>query len=166
MVLAAGHAATGMPLPADRTGIYFVGVAGLLLTAVAASLVARGGGVSVAGWVVAGIGMVIGLEYAGQMRTGSFLVWRYDADTLALLEEARGLVKAPATAAVSWQYEPAANFYRVTKGWMWLNPVTRGGVAAGGDFYLVLPGEAGLAEEMKLKVVRRGARSGALLCVR
>lgn len=161
-LLAAGHLLAGLPLPGDRTGLYLVVLPGLLLAAVSAALAARGGKWRMAGTAVAAAGALIGAQYALQLQARSFLVWRYDADTRQLLEVARGLVRAPARAAVSWQYEPAANFYRVTRGWQWLQPVTRESLQAGGDFYLLFPGQDAAAA-LKLKPAARGAVSGAVL---
>lgn len=165
IVLVAGHAAVNMPLPGDRTGLYLMVLPGLLLAGVAASLLEKGGAWKLVGMALLAVGALVSVQYALQLQTRSFLVWRYDADTLNLLETAQGKVKAPARAAVSWQYEPTANFYRVTKGWQWLEPVTRESLQSGGDFYLLMPGQTAAAEQLKLKTVARGEVSGTLLCL-
>ena len=162
-LLLVAHAAGGSPLPQDRTGIYFLGLAGGLLAAVASALVGRKGRLRYAGVALVGVGAAVAAQYAVQLQTRSFLVWRYDADTRDLLELARAKVPSPATAAVSWQFEPAANFYRVTKNWQWLQPVRRDSLDTGGDFYLLLPREGELVRSLHLTVAARGAVSGSYL---
>lgn len=67
--------------------------------------------------------------------------------------------------ALTWQCEPAANFYRVTKGWQWLEPVIRDSLQRGGDSDLLMPAQSAVAEERKWKVVEHAESSGSLLCL-
>jgi 4-amino-4-deoxy-L-arabinose transferase-like glycosyltransferase len=165
LLLLAVHLTVGGLLPIDRTGLYFTALAGGLLAAVAASLLARGGAPRAAAAAIGVLGAVIAGQYVLQFQTASFLVWRYDADTRSLLEQAQQTVQAPAAAAANWEFEPAANFYRVTRGWQWLKPLTRDGPQAGGDFYLLLARESELVERLGPARVVRGPVSGAYLCM-
>jgi 4-amino-4-deoxy-L-arabinose transferase-like glycosyltransferase len=158
------HLVRGVPLPQDRTGMYFMPLAGLLLACVVEAAPWRA-----ASMALAAVGVLIAVQYAAQVQTRSFLTWRYDADTLTLLESAKAEWKdttKPARVGASWQLEPSTNYYLVTQKWTWMAPMRRETPVAESDYYLLLPQDAGLVEERKLRVVRRGETSGTVLASR
>jgi hypothetical protein len=161
LFLLASHLIRGVPLPQDRTGMYFMPLAGLLLACVVEAAPWRAASVA-----LAAVGALIAVQYVAQMQSRSFLTWRYDADTLMLLESSKAEWKDTTKAArvgASWQLEPSINFYLVTQKWTWMQPMRRETPVAESDFYLLLPQDAGLVAERKLRVVRRGEESGTVL---
>jgi hypothetical protein len=71
----------------------------------------------------AAVAILLAAGYAAQMRVCYFAVWRYDADTRALINELaqRRDQQAPELRpGVSWQWEPPVNYYRTVRGWTWL----------------------------------------------
>jgi len=120
-------------------------------------------GLAVARWrpclIFAG---VLAGVYLGQLHWRSFYVWRYDADTKALV---RALAAEPhgdhVTVGASWPLEPSLNYYRETMHLGWLAPVTRGGTGGDFDYYVLTEAESGAV--VGLEVVYRGEISGTSL---
>jgi hypothetical protein len=159
VLLLAAHVVAKVPLPQDRTGIYF-----FLLGALLVALLWEDPNRWVR-WFATGVGaLLIGL-FAAQLQVKSFYVWRYDTDTRALLENAgaRWQGRPPALLGGSWVFEPTANFYRVTRKWTWLQPVTRGEAGRAADLYLFTPAEAGAVKTLQLDVWATGAVGQAVL---
>ncbi len=104
--------------------------------------------------VATGLVAVSLLHFAACVNLSSTYLWRYDADTRAAMDVVAS-VPAPALGAlrlgVSWQLEPAANFYRVTRGLAGLAPVTREDPRTGFDLYLLMAYDAGLVRALGLR---------------
>jgi hypothetical protein len=64
---------------------------------------------------------------------------------------------------VSWQLEPAANFYRITRGIAGLAPVTREDPRSGFDVYLLTAADRALAAELRLRTCSELPLAGTLL---
>jgi len=146
-VLVVARYTVGLLYPLDRTGVYLLPLAGLAVARWRACLIFAG--------VLAGV-------YLGQLQWRSFYVWRYDADTKALV---RALAAEPhgdhVTVGASWPLEPSLNYYRETMHLGWLAPVTRGGPGGDFDYYALTEAESGAVGA--LEVVYRGEISGTSL---
>ena len=47
------------------------------------------------------------------------------------------------TLGITWLFEPTVNYYRLTRGLTWLNPVTRNGPSIAADYYYVMRDDLG-----------------------
>jgi hypothetical protein len=169
LLLALAHFVFGLPYPVDRTGLYFLPLAGAAACTLAA--MARGGtqvsrnAASVAGFLC----VLVVICYVIQLNWTHFAVWRYDADTKRLLAGVahRFQEASPASvrAGVSWQLEPSSNYYRMIKQWQWLQAVRRDPSGADSDFYLLLSADAGIVAQRSLTIEERGVISGTTLAV-
>jgi hypothetical protein len=88
------HFAGGFPLLAERTGLYFLLLAPLALGAQAAILLDKGGLARWGGLALALIGTAAAGRFALSMETRSFYLWRYDADTKAMVKQIESLHSA------------------------------------------------------------------------
>jgi hypothetical protein len=165
-LLVLAHIITGLPYPEDRTGLYFVPLSLLCVTALLKLWEDRlpapawWAGVAVCGLLV--------IAFALQIQLSSFRVWRYDADTERIfsLIEKRSSGNGPIRLGVSWTLEPALNFYRVTRRAKWLEPVRRDGLEGERQFYLLVATEIGEIQRLGLKEIYRGPVSGTVLATR
>jgi hypothetical protein len=67
-------------------------------------------------------------------------IWKYDADTRNVLELlAQNRAGGDIRLGIDWHFEPAVNYYRETRGYGWLERVTRDGVTSEYDFYYLAP---------------------------
>jgi hypothetical protein len=162
VLLAALHYSAGVPYPSDRTGLYFLPLAGLLLPALARR---AGRAPALAVTVLAAL---IAVHYLVQWNTSSFYVWRYGADSRQILEridrERKG--GSPVRVGISWQLEPALNFYRIVHGWTWLAPLTRQGPDGDYDCYVLISNDRALIARRALHEIYRGPISGTVLATR
>jgi hypothetical protein len=157
---------TGLPYPEDRTGLYFVPLSLLCVTTLLKLWEDRlpapawWAGVAVCGLLV--------IAFALQIQSSSFRVWRYDADTSHIFSiiEQRKNNSGPIRLGVSWVLEPALNFYRVTQGANWLEPVRRDGFDGDRQYYLVTEEDRGEMTRLGLKEIYRGRVSGTVLATR
>ena len=160
--------AAGFPYPAERTGIYFYPLATLVCACLCQDLLARPDKARTAGIAMVVAGVAAGAAFAGQWTASSFYLWRYDADSRAILEQIGEMRKGTPGAVrigVPWQLEPSFNFYRVTRQYAWMHPVDRSGPRGRFDFYVLRPDEMPLKEELRLCVVRTFPASGAVIAV-
>jgi len=151
------HFGGGVLLPVDRTGLYFFPLWGLMMTALV-PMVPRA-----AGWVAGGLAVVLAGWYVVQINATHFMVWRYDSDTRALLEEIRR--ENPGRnvrIGISWQLEPSTEFYRTARGWQWYETASREALQPGLDAYLLIEQDKGQMATLNLEPVRRGAVSGTI----
>lgn len=157
---AAGNLSAGILYPADRTGLYHVPLFALALTGLASSAQApiRRTSAAVAAALIA--------SFAVQLQTSHFMVWRYDADTRALVEEFNRLglrsSKTP-VAGVSWVFQPAIVFYQETRGLKRFEFAAHEELRAGLDVYMLSDSDAALVEKYGLKIVRREPRSKTII---
>ncbi|HEY1204236.1 MAG: glycosyltransferase family 39 protein [Bryobacteraceae bacterium] len=158
-LLVALHYAVDMPYPSDRTGLYFLPLAGLALATLAKSAG------RIPGLAAAVVGALIAAQYLVQWNTSSFYVWRYEADSKRILELVEGAPRgtAPLRAGISWQLEPAFNFYRTVRRWTWLAPFDRSGPDGDYDIYVLISNDGALVARRALRVLYRGRVSGTVL---
>ena len=125
VLLAAAHLAAGVLYPKARTGLYFVPL--LVLTLACAADRARPRVVRLA---AAGVLCLLTATAVEQFTTGSYGQWRYDAGShrIAGLIAARasGYRRAVRVATTEHLYQPALEFYRVTRYPDHLAPVVDG----------------------------------------
>jgi hypothetical protein len=107
------------------------------------------------------------LEFAAQWNVNSFLVWRFDADTKRIFEliEAAPKPANPIRLGVSWQLEPALNYYRETRKATWMVTVERDGFDGVRQFYAALPQDQSKPPWPKLKLIYKGRISGTALAI-
>jgi len=158
-VLVMAHGITGMPLPVDRTGLYFPALIALILVLLSVRAFRPL-------WAFVGIAIVAS---AAQFNVRSFYVWDYDADTrtIANLIARRHASNAPESVHVgaSWKLEPALNYYRVTNQLSWMQPVDRRPIRSGAPFYAITAEDQRVIGELGLKAIYKGEVSGTVLAV-
>ena len=160
--------AAAFPYPAERTGIYFYPLATMSCACLCQALLEGKRAVHIAGMAMAVLGAAAGVAFAAQWTASSFYLWRYDADSRAILEyigeQHRG---KPGVARIGapWQFEPSFNFYRETRRYAWMRAVDRSGARGQFDYYVLPPDEMSLEKELALRVIRRFPVSGAVVAV-
>jgi hypothetical protein len=165
--LVVSHALFDVLYPVDRLGLYFLA---LMPMAVISGAAAGTRWISAAGLISA---TMVTIGFASQFNTRFFYIWRYDADTAAILEaikKDRGDRIGPVRLGISWPLEPAINFYRVVNGYAWLVPVDRSGPFGDYDYYVVAPPMKDLRIdddkvllERKLRILFRGPTSRTIV---
>jgi hypothetical protein len=159
------HAATGLPYPTDREGLYFVPLATLSVALLAWTLLAQPGLLRWVGRALLAFCVVFVAAFASQWHVHHFEVWWYDADTRQLfetLEQRRGS-RTNIRVGVSWQLEPALNFYRETRHADWMLPVRRDGFDGDRQFYALIDNDRQEIATRALTVIYRGPVSGTVL---
>ena len=162
---AAAHAATGLPYPTDREGLYFVPLATVSIALLASVLLAQPGAIRWAGRLLLVFCAIIAAVFISRWHTSYFEFWRYDADTNRLfdtLERQKGS-QTNVRLGLSWQLEPSLSFYRVTRNAEWLQPVKRDGLDGPRQFYALIPDDRAQIHKRKLRVIYRGPASGTVL---
>ncbi len=162
----AAHALLGARFPIERGAVVLVSTATLLLLALweaaARAPRARLG----ERCLTAATALALALFAAGTTLRRSVL-WPLDADMRnAMRAVASGAATAPPGSVrlgASWQLEPAANFYRVTRDIAGLAPVTREDPRAGFDLYLLIAADRALAAKLRLRTCAELPLAGTLL---
>jgi hypothetical protein len=153
------HLVLNLPLPGDRTGLYWIP----LVTLLGLTLVPLAGRLRIAAAVPLAAAVVV---YVASFNVSTYREWRYDASTRDLVGRIRDRHAAtpaePVVIGASWQLEPTINFYRVVWNLSWLREVERGTPRPGSTYYLLMPQDAALLSGMNLKVVET-APSGVVL---
>ncbi|MBV8847745.1 MAG: hypothetical protein JO307_33440 [Bryobacterales bacterium] len=156
------HHLTGLLYPIERTGLYMQLLIGLLVIAIPSAFPNAGLGKMFGKiWIILPVAFV--MLFVSQMETSYFSVWRYDADTRAMLDRIP-VRKAPAQLGASWEFEPVINYYRRTS-MPWVAPVGRSGPDGQYDFYMLTPWDQALLDQRGLKVVVRAPISQAVLAI-
>jgi hypothetical protein len=155
------HLATDLPYPMDRTGLYFLVLVPLALL----GLIAKGPRPAALAASIVGVALLV--VFASELNVREFLVWEYDADTKELIGRLAQLNKdkpdGSVKLAASWQLEPTLNFYRETNHWNWLQTVERSPIAAGANFYALIPADRDAARALRLQTLYQGPVSGTVL---
>lgn len=113
------HVVTGLPLPLERTGLYWLPLFVLGLAASAQALSARELRHRVARVAIEVTLAVLVAAYLAQFTTTHFRTWRFDAGSRDILDRVAswpcpaGRLRRLTT--TSWLYEPALEFYRVVR---------------------------------------------------
>jgi hypothetical protein len=164
------HSVWGFPLPAERTGLYFLLLAPLAFAAQTRLLLEQAGLARRAGLALALIGIAAAGRFALSLETRSFYLWRYDADTKAIADqiEALGSVTREGTSSIgaSWMHEPSLNYYILTRGWWWMAPVTRDSPRGEHGYYVLSGQDRTLVEDLKLEPIAEYPRSGVVLAAK
>ena len=135
-LLVAGHYATGLLYPYGRTGISWL----LLFGVSSVALASRFRTVKIAATPIALAALYC---YARVWSTASTVEWDFDAGTRAIVERIAAEPRSRSTVrvAASGAIPHTINYYRVTRGWTWLEDVKLGNVRQGRYDYYVLTGE-------------------------
>lgn len=159
----------GIPLPLERTGIFFVPLA-LLLIGIGAALptTSRPAVISrVAGITVLSLSA---LYFVGCLRLSYFREWRFDAEVkTAFVALARYQGQRPLRdVGADWRYSDTLNFYRVCLHHPELGPFGAGEPLAPGRsaYVLYAPAARELIRSEGLRVIYRGPLSDVVVAVR
>lgn len=122
------------PLPTDRMAVYFLALFGIAMLAGLTAL-ARAGRLQ--NRVATVVSSVIALACLGHFvrtaNTQHCYMWHYDKHTRSIMQLIPAMRHQPGgspkmTMATHALFEPAANFYRITKGYTWLELIPKEGV--------------------------------------
>lgn len=156
------HFALRRPYPEDRTGLYFLPLVLLILTAVARHAPRPG---ALAAYT---LGTLFALHFAAEFNVRKFWVWAYDADTRAMGEyiAARQAQSAAPVVRVggSWQLQESLMFYAQLRQWAWIE-LNTAAPAPGMDYYALISSARVVETTLGLKEVYRGPVSGSVLAV-
>ena len=144
-LLTVAHTTAGVLYPKERTGLYFVPLIILSLASAAEWTRSR-----VVRWAAAGVLCLLTATAIEQFTTGSYSQWRYDAGSRRIAERiaarASGYTRAVRVATTEHLYQPALEFYRVTRYQGLLAPVVDGfDPASTGDIDMVVVNTADAA---------------------
>lgn len=145
-LLIIAHATAGVLYPKERTGLYFIPL--IVLTLASAADWARSRAVR---WAAAGVLCLLTVTAFEQFTTGSYAQWRYDAGSRRIADliaaRASGYARSMRVATTEHLYQPALEFYRVTRYPDRLAPVVDGfDPASPGDIDLVVVTTADAAQ--------------------
>ena len=147
----------GVLYPLGRTAIYWVP----LLALATLALSARTRLLRVPAAVVAALCIV---QFLLLYRVTYFNSWLADAGVKPAVNVVRAREGArPVRIVASWQLEPSLNFYRRRYRLDWLEPVTRDGAGAPGDYHVLAEADADVVRKLGLTVLYRDPLSGTLL---
>ena len=145
VLLMVAHGTAGVLYPMERTGLYFIPL--IVLTLAAAGNSSR---YRVVRWGSMAVLSVLTMTAIEQFTVVSYGQWRYDAGSRRIAElissRAADLPRAVRVAATEHRYQPALEFYRVTRYPDRLAPVVDGlGTATVRDFDIVVVNAADAA---------------------
>jgi len=158
-----------VPYPWARTGLYFIPL--ITLTALALPEIPQIGSrlrrltrLTVFAFALLCLGF-----YLVQFQTKLYGEWPGDAGNKQIVSLIRSL-RPPAhpghvRIGISWELEPAMNFYRRLYRLDLIAPFNREGPDGDFDYYVILPREGSLVEKRKLRVLYRDPVSGVMLAV-
>ena len=160
----------GIPLPMERTSIFFVPL-GLLLIGIGAALPSSGSRFGmVPRYTSIAILSLCAIYFAGCLRVSYFREWKFDADVkevygaLADVKTRYGIREIE----VDWRYASPLNFYREyfhdrkVAPFVWTEPHVEGKPA----YLLYFPEAKDFIRKQNLQIVYRGKVSDAVVAVR
>jgi len=153
------HLLFDRPYPADRTGIYFLPLIGLVL----AGLAHREKYASIVSYA---LGLAVVAQFATEFNTRKFLLWEYDADTRSIaqaISSHRDTNTPVVHAGASWQLSEALYFYASKYGWSWLEITNK--PSPGLDFYALVMEDRGLEPGLGISEIYEGPVSHSVLAV-
>ncbi len=159
----------GVPYPLTRTGIYWLPLTVLCVSSLVTLLDPAPRVRATVGAPAAALAALLIFQFAMQFQTDHYGEWTMHSDLRRIVnlvrerQAARG--QARVKVAASWPLAAGLNFYRAMYRMDWLEPVTREGLGAGGDYYIVSHEDAGWLKKLPLEVIYRGASSGTVLAV-
>jgi hypothetical protein len=159
----------GVGYPNGRTALLLVPLAGMSLLFLISVLEARVEmPARLAGWAMLLLGTAAALNLLRSANLTTTSDWEYDADTKRMLADLAPLAtqrsgSPPVTLGVTWWYEPAINFYRVTRDLDWLQPVSRDGPRGAFDFYYLESVQRETAPACQMEILSTYPTTGNLL---
>jgi len=159
------HVALGMSYPIERAAAFLVPCLALLLVGLWEAT-ARAGRRPTRAALAAAAAMTLA-HFAVCLNLSRTRLWSFDADGRSVMAAvARAAASAPAGSlqlGVTWLLEPAANYYRITRGITGLATVTRQGVRPGSDLYYLLGEDRRSVRELGLSTCVELPTSGTVL---
>ena len=169
LLLVVGHYWLDLPYPEGRTAIYFLPLFALASLGCLQMLRVRAGfRKALACGITASLAISVAV-FAIQFNTRFFAVWRYDADTKAIVQAIAAREASstgPIRLGVSWPLAPSINFYRMTLMLDRIQPVDRRGPGGDFDYYVLAERDTRLVETEHLHRLMEYPVSGAVLAVR
>jgi hypothetical protein len=155
------------PYPELRTAMYWIPLLSLACLSVLRRLAEETGIQRIFTMPLAAIVVACVVQYATQFNIRYFAEWAYCAagkDMMQIVRAEHAL--KPGTrvrAGATWQLEPVINFYRVSWGLSWLDPVFRESPDNSFDYYLLASRDTSLVERRQLQTLLRDRLSGTVL---
>lgn len=167
LALLAAHHFAGVRLPYARTGLYFIPLLIVTLTAMAAAVRHHPALRRALGCPLTALGVLSLVQSAAQFQCNHFGEWRFDRSTKRIVELIRSeQFRAPRSAVrigASWVFEPTLNFYRRRYRLEWITPVARGNPDAEFDYYVLLSEDQAVASKRDLRILFADPFAGVLL---
>jgi hypothetical protein len=160
-----------LPLPKDRTALFFIPLLTLALGA-AAALRFRSGNRDGTGFLGAGFLIVAAVYFLGGLRLGYFKEWKFDAVTKDLYWLADDLHRRCGVTdfGVDWRYNASLNFYREVyhnDSLQEFQGSSSGELPSGKMAYLIFfPTSGDFIEQQRLKITYLDEPSGAVVAIR
>jgi hypothetical protein len=138
------HRLAGIPFPVERTGLYYVPLGAVLcIYSLDALCTTAGHGPRLAGvlFLCAAISVTLGGYFVRYFRPRSACAWWQDGhnpEVLRLIAQDRDRrsTNDRVLLRANWLMEPSLNFYRVTRHYAWLEPVSRDSLTRAGTDYI------------------------------
>lgn len=157
LLLIAAHYATGLPYPYGRTGFYWILLFGVGLIALAPLHRAAQG-------IAIGVTLAAVYCYAAAWSPRFTTDWQFDAGSREIAERIEALSQQrrhqPVRVAASDLLAPSLDFYRVTRGWTWMQRVQR---EEPFDYYVVIGADREWAERAGLQILLDHPVAGSAL---
>jgi len=168
VALFVAHLVLGVRYPVDRTGLYFLALVPIAMMTIDGR------------WrqVSALVSTVVLVAFVCQWNTRFFYVWRYDADTKAMLRVLERRVRhpieprVPVRLGITWLLEPSINYYRIVRASAWMSEVGLSGPNGAYDYYAIAPtmkdltlGDPDVMKERSLVPIYQGPVSGTVLAI-
>lgn len=167
LALLAAHRFAGVRLPYARTGLYFLPLLIVTLTAMAAAVRHHPALRRALGWPLTALGILSLFQFAAYFQWNHFGEWRFDRSTKRVVELIRSEhLRAPRSVVrigASWVFEPTLNFYRRRYRLAWITPVERGNPDAEFDYYVLLSEDHAVASKRGLRILFADPFAGVLL---
>ena len=161
------HYGFDQPYPELRSAMYWIPLLSLAALALVRRFWRRPGVAGPGAAALAAVLVLCGIQFASQFNTRYFAEWPYcaagrDMMRTVVADHARAAADR-VTIGATWKLEPVINFYRAAWRLGWIEPVTRDSPAGRFDYYMLLPEDAGLVEQLSLRRLFRDRLSGAVL---
>jgi hypothetical protein len=155
------------PYPELRTAMYWIPLLSLASLSVLRRFGEGTGMRRILSLPLAAVLVACVLQYVTQFNTRYFAEWAYCAAGKDMIEIVRAQhALQPGTrvrVGATWQLEPVIDFYRVSWGLDWMDPVYRQSPDGSFDYYLLAFGDTSLVERRHLKILLRDRLSGSIL---
>jgi len=161
------HYGFDQPYPEMRTALYWIPLLSLAALALVRKFRQRRGAMKLCAMALECVLALGAIQFATQFNTRYFAEWPYcaagrDMMRAVVADHARAAA-GHVTIGATWKLEPVINFYRAAWRLDWIEPVTRESPAGRFDYYMLLPEDAGVVEQLGLRRLARDRLSGAVL---